>query len=482
MKMTQLLTGAAAIALVAGAAQAQTVTPAAGAGQLSGQTVMSERTGALSGNVVLGFGLDGVFATMGAGGVVQVDVQLTNATFSSIVPNTAWAAATNANCDFGTPSLGGGAGGDSVRFESQAQINLCATATGGDPDDGVLTLPVNVTNNGQDVVVTVTFTPTADAGGYGGTSVDNTVLDFAQAYTFSFTPGAVGSGQFDSTGDALIGSGVIGTFDLAASPALIREDVDNVLADVQTAATGATMLVTFPSGATGIGGVSYTPGAGPVVNCAQGAAPNDNEFSCAVTGLALDALFGGGTDPITITDDGDPLTTITTQVPTAEISFTDAANYDVSNVAASNLQELDLDDGLATETFNDGSFPWVSVRTDGGGTASAFRVTGLASDLSGTGEEIQVRAVRSNGTIGTTDWVGLTPASVDASVDGTTWTATFQSDEIGTALGVSGNVNADLEFRVRCGDTPCNDGLNANLEVLRVLSRSGIVTGTGFDG
>ena len=150
MKMTQLLTGAAAIALVAGAAQAQTVTPAAGVGQLSGQTVMSERTGALSGNVVLGFGLDGVFATMGAGGVVQVDVQLTNATFSSIVPNTAWAAATNANCDFGTPSLGGGAGGDSVRFESQAQINLCATATGGDPDDGVLTLPVNVTNNGQD--------------------------------------------------------------------------------------------------------------------------------------------------------------------------------------------------------------------------------------------------------------------------------------------------------------------------------------------
>lgn len=482
MKLVQLLSGAAAVALIAGAASAQTVTPAAGAGQLSGQTVMSERTGALAGDIVLGFGLDGEFSGMGAGGVVQVDVSLTNATFSSIVPNTAWAAATNANCDFGTPSLGGGAGGSTVRFESTGQINLCATATGGDPDDGVLTLPVDVTTNGQDVEVTVTFTATADAGTYGGESVDNTVLEFEQAYTFVFTPGAVGEGQFDSNGDDLLGGGTIGTLDLAALPALIRSDVDTALADVQTGASAASVVVTFPSGATGIGSVSYTGGVAGVIGCVQGAAPSDNEFTCAVPGADLDALIGGS-DPIIIDDDADALTSITTQVPTAAVTFTDAASYDVGDVADTDLRELDLDDGLATETFaGNNTFPWVSVRTDGGGTVSAFRLTGLASDLSVTGEEVQVRATRSNGALGSTDWVAVTPASVSASADGTTWTATFQSDEIGTALGVAGNVNADLEFRVRCNDTDCADAPNANLEILRVLSRGGIVTGTGFDG
>ncbi len=482
MKLVQLLSGAAAVALIAGAAQAQDVSVDVG-GDLIGQTVMSERTGALAGDLVLDFALDGAFAAMGAGGSVQVDVTLTNATFSGIVPANAWTAAADTDCDFGAPTLGGGAGGTTVRFTNVNQINLCDAALGaaGSPDDGTLTLPLSVTNVGDDVSVTVTFTPTADAGGYTGDTESLDILTFAQAYNFTIAAGAAGAGLFDAVGDDLLGSGTIGTIDLAALPAGIRSDLATPLADVQTAASAGEIAVTFPSGATGIGTVDYEADSG-TVNCVQGAAPNDNVFTCPASGANLDALIGGQ-DTIVIDDDADALTSITVQTPTIAMSFTDVASFDVADVAAANARELDLDDGLATETFpGNNSFPWVSVRTDGGGTVSAFRLTGLASDLSATGEEVQVRATRSNGALGSTDWVAVTPATVSASADGATWTATFQSDEIGTALGVAGNVNADLEFRVRCNDTDCNDGANANLEILRVLSRGGIVTGTGFDG
>ncbi|BDX00698.1 hypothetical protein [Maricaulis maris] len=486
MKLVQLLSGAAAVALIAGAASAQTVSVDAVAGDFIGQTVMSERTGALSGDVVLDMTLDGVFAAMGAGGQVQVDVALTNATFSGIVPANAWNAATDTDCSFGAPSLGGGAGGTSVRFVNQNQINLCDAALGvlGSADDGFLTLPLSVTTLGQDVSVTVTFTPIADAGGYTGAAEIESLLSFTQAYNFTIAAGAASSGLFDAIGDDLLGTGEIGSISLAALPVGVREDLATPVAGFATASTGGVITVTFPSGADGIGSVTYKAGGGDVA-CAQGVAPADNEFTCALSTANVDAMVAGS-DLIDIADDGDPLTTITVQTPTVEVAFTDAASYDVADVAAANVGELELDDnvGVRVPLGPNGaanSFPWTNLRSSGG-TQSNFRITGLRTDLAQDSDEcIRVTVSNSSDALPGAATACLDAADVTIAADGvaaSTWTASFNSTAVANALGITTEaVNGDISF-----DVVTNDSAAAGVgEIARLLLKNGIVTGTGFD-
>lgn len=442
MTINKLLTGAAVAALLAGAAQAQTVVnPAGGAGEFDGQTIASEVGGTLDGNVRLNFGLDGVFAAMGAGGVVQVDFTLTNATFDGIVPAGAWTAAADADCNFGAPILGGGAGSTTVRFENTAQINECDTALGaaGDPDTGFVNLPIVVTNNGDPVSINVSFTPTADAGVYAGTDVDIDLADFAQAFTYTIAAGAASSGLFNATGEALTGSGDIGTFSQAAWPAGIESDVGVALVNATDIATSGSLVVTFPSGADGLDPLQVDLAA---VACTQGAAPADNEFTCAVAVNDYDNGAPAGTIDI-IHDAG--AGSVVAQTPTAAFTVTANAGNTVSG-ATGDLAEIELDNGLDTTTL--GTFEW--VKFGDGGTESNFRIQFADEDEANAVQQIIVTvALDGNGVLAGTYNV---PMGTDASTEGRAQgsTVTFNSRALG-ATGASGN--ADISVAVEYTDT-----------------------------
>ncbi len=153
------------------------------------QTVASEVGGVLDGDLIIEFGLSDAFISMGAAGVVEAEFTLTNATFDGPLSAGSWTAASDLDCDFGSPIFGGGFGGNVVRFENTGQLNQCS---GGGANDGTLTLPIEVTNNGDPVSVNVSFTPTADAGAYAGSSTDIDLLAFAAAFDFSVTPARPG--------------------------------------------------------------------------------------------------------------------------------------------------------------------------------------------------------------------------------------------------------------------------------------------------
>ena len=435
MTINKFLGGVALAALLAGAAQAQTTSIDA-TSDFDAQTIASEIGATLSGDVVLDFALDGVFAAMGAGGAVQVDFTLTNATFSSTVPTGAWTAATDPNCDFGAPTLGGGAGGSTVRFENTAQLNLCTTPV--DADDGTITLPISVTTNGSPVSINVAFTPTADAGSYTGSDEDIDLADFAQAFTFSIDAGAAGSGLFDATGDDLTGSGTIGTLSLAAFPAGIEIDAaGTALATAQQVAASGSLVLTFPGGETGIDEANVDLGG---VACSQAA----NVFTCAVTGVQLDAIDNGapGLD-ITIDDDGDPLTVITVQTPTVVYTTTGSGSNTVSG-ATGNTAELEIDDGLDVNSLAAANFAWVRFGT--GGTESNFRAQ-FASDAEAAAvNEVRVTTAAGNGVSAQT--VTLLPDTADLGFQVLGSTVVFNSRALGAASGETGNADiTDVEVQ-----------------------------------
>lgn len=453
MTIKKLLAGASLAALVAGASHAQEAT--LGTGDFTGQVIASEYTGDIEGDLVLDFALEDAFAGMGAGGAVTAKFTLTNAVFSATVPNSAWTAAADAECNFGAPSLGGGVGGDSVSFENQAQLNLCdgsdndpSSPTAADADNGFLTLPIEVEDNSLPVSVRVEFTPTADAGTYTGSDESIDVLDNAELLSFDIdfddtaTPPV---GQFDADGDDLNGSGVIGRIvtvfnngtggvneGFLGGGTSSASTLDDVVASLD-------VILTFPEGVEGIdeANVGLNTAA-----CTQGVAPADNVFTCSVTGGGVGS-FGSETGTITIDDDGDTETGITTQTPTVAIEFTAATDFAIDDVADTDIAPLELDDGLGENEIDDSDFAW--TRIGSGGTESNFRVA-LASDLlSSNISEVYVNCGAGNGPEFGTDGVITLLPSEDPNVGFRTKgnVLSFTSAGLGDAAGASGNCDID---------------------------------------
>ncbi|WP_420431132.1 beta strand repeat-containing protein [Hyphobacterium sp.] len=428
------------------------------ASPFSGQTVASEVGGILDGNVILDFGLSNEFENMGAGGTVVVAFTLTNATFDGPLSAGSWTAATEADCDFGEPVFGGGAGGDVVRFENTGQINQCS---GFDANDGTLTLPIVVTNNGDPVSVTVTFTPTADAGTYTGSSDDLDLLAFAPAFDFSITAGAAGAGEFDASGDDLQGSGLIGTLTLADFPADIESDIGVALADATDIAASAQLVLTFPDGVSGIDETNIVLGG---VSCTQGAAPSDNVFTCALGGGDLDGIDNGaaGLD-ITIDDDANAATFVTTQTPTAVLTVTGNPNNTVSG-ASGDLAEIELDDGLDVNAITNSNFDW--VRFGSGGTESNFRIALPSTAEAEAVMQIQITVVQGNNVAAGT--INLTPGAAGTGFQVKGATVTFNSRALGATSGETGNANI-TSVALQHDETALLAGIVPGLTILRQL-------------
>lgn len=444
------------------------------ASDLYGQVLATEASSTLIGNLVLDFGLSDRFVQMGAGGEVDLLITLSNAVFDQPVNTGDFSQATDPDCAFQIAS-GGGARGSSIGFVSTGQVNACS---GFDANDGSILLPIEVVSNGDPVSVEVTLTPTNDAGSYAGDSETLEVLTFAGFVSFAIDFDAAADppvGQFDSNGDALQGTGQIariatvrdGNVDetTIGGGGASADSADDVLAS-------ADVIITFPAGATGIGGVAVS-GAGA---CTPGGGASANVFTCPATGAEVDAFDGATDGLVTITADADNQTVITPQTPTVTLELVADAGFTASAVADTDAAPLSRDDGLETTAITHGDFAWVNLR-ESGGVTSRFRITGIASGLDTlAGEGIQVTVRRTTGPIPTA--TALIPdVSLVEGANGT-WTATFSSTDLAAALGTTGlNVNGDITLALIHDDTVNHAGARA----LRLLTRNGHVTGTGFD-
>ena len=438
MTITKLLTGAAVAALLAGAAQAQDAT--IGAGDFTDQVLASEIGGTLSGDLILDITNGDDFLVLGAGATLTATVTLTNATFDGIVPAAAWTNATDADCAMSAPTLGGGAGGSSVSFASTGTINACNSAVD-DPDDGFLTLPITITNNGDPVTANISWAATVDVGTYVDNDEDVDVASFAQAFTFTIAAGAAGSGLFDATGDDLTGSGTIGSVSLAAYPAGIESALGVALADATDLATDGEVTLTFPSGVVGIDEANVDLGG---VACTQGAAPNDNVFTCGVTGLQLNAMDNGGAAlSFTIDDDANALTAVSVQTPSATLTIDGGANT-IAGAGPTDLADIEWDDGLDVNSLAAANFAWVRFGT--GGTESNFRAQ-FASDAEAAAvNEVRVTTAAGNGVSAQT--VTLLPDTADLGFQVLGSTVVFNSRALGAVSGETGNANiTDVEVQ-----------------------------------
>lgn len=467
MTTKKLLAGVALAALLSGGALAQTVT-VDGAGNFDGGVVPLELDGPLTGTAILDFALDDVFVSVGAGGVVQATFTLTNATFDGPVAAGAWTPATDANCNFGQPTLGGGAGGSSISFNSQSDTRLCGDATAAvDPNanDGTISLPISITDPDLPVTISHQFTATVDAGTYGGASGSSTIYSASDFLGGAIVAGAAGTGGFNAAGTTLEGSGVIGSFNLGVFSGLVT-DLTAALADAVPTpaagdiATGGVLTVTFPSGTTGLGAIALS--SAPAVVCAG---PVAGVFTCPLALANINAIDGGAAgDTITIVSDGNPLTSVTPQTPTASLAVTAAAGYTIGAVSGP-LAPIDLNDGVSVTPIGTSNFAW--VRIGSGGTESNFRMSFASPAAAAAVTEVRVAVAPGNGiTGGTATLLPGADVATNFRIQGST--ITFNSAAIGAALGETGNANV-TSISVQHDDVTLTPGVAAGVTPLRQL-------------
>lgn len=419
------------------AASAASVVSLDAASNFSGQVLASEATGTLTGDVVLDFGLASKFEQMGAGGVVELAVSLNNAVFASpisVAPN-----ASDNDCDFNILS-GGGVGGSSFTYQSSGTVNQCS---GFSANDASITLPISVVNNGDPVSVDVTFTPTADVGGYTGDSVSLDLLSFEQllSFTVDFDGAADPAvGLFDADGDALEGSGEIARITRVLNGNVAETAIGGGAASADSAddiIASAHLIVTFPEGATGIAGVTVS-GAGA---CTPGAGASANVFTCPASGAQVDEFDGATDGLVTLTADADPLTTVTVQTPRVALNLTGDAGFAPVDLAETLAAAIELNDGLAETaiTAAANAFDWVRIGSDG--TQSNFRIA-LANGAE-TGAITQVRVTCGSDNGGGFGLMTLepSPGNADPSVGFRTsgGVLSFTSAGLGDAANGSGN-------------------------------------------
>ena len=492
MKMTQLLTGAAAIALVAGAASAQTVTINTATSDFDGDNIVaSEFEGALAGNLILALDFNGAFASLGANGEVDMIVTLTNADFSGIV--TANPDFVDDSCDFAIQS-GGGAGGVSVTFRNAATDLYTCTNGAGTDAQATLSLPIEVSTIGESVDVSIQFVRNSGSAGYTGGTTAFDLIDYVEATGYTFTSNAnttdllvTGGTLIDWSAGAAAGNpGLLGTFsaddltDTDAGSAGIQAPTVDVagtpLASYDTVVGNNNELVFTFEDVTNITGITTTAG-----SCA-GPDTVANTITCELDGAEVNT---SNTTPVsytlTISNSAEvvaPQTIGVTFTPEAESSFSE------DGAADANFAVLDEDDGVFTaEIYANGvdpvtgsPFVWTSLR-QAGGTKSAFRMTGLNAEPTEIAVVVDQTYARSGATAPAAARAVIAADVQEDPLNAGQYTATFTSEDIATALGSDGGVNGDVHFEVVLADNTDKTTIAVN----RLLSTSGAVSGTGFD-
>ena len=487
MKMTQLLTGAAAIALLAGVASAQTVTVDAGSDvSATGNVIAAEidiANANLTGDLILNLDFTGpVFAGLGDGDFVDFTVDLTGFEFTQIVTGADVVAnGADPNCAFAIQA-GGNTGASSVTFRSTGQINACADA------DVDVTLPIVVTAAdatystetrlvGPDNLLS---SSTGDSDGVAPGSQPFVTQE--NAFSVAIADGQ-NPADLDAPAYILFGGNTedsFGTLQVVDSGAAFA-DLAGTAMDFDDVVTDDNTLTITLSDATGIDISADGADDGTDPNCT----PSGTTCVIDLADGDLTGTVAGGAVDILVVSENDALAPVVDQNLSAALSLDAESNYSVAGITGltGDLDPIGRDDGVGLAgTF--GAFPWTSLRTTGG-TLSRFRITGLDTDLAQDDDEcIVVNVLASSGALpdGNSACIPNVVISAsneaDANADGE-WTATFSSADIAEGLGITTEtINGDIEFDIRIADTVlAQEGEN----VLRLYAKGGIVTGTGFD-
>ena len=481
MTLNKLLAGAAMAALLCGAAQAEPTIVVAPGGDFNGKTLANETLSpatTLEGNLILNIDVVEAFITAGAGAIIDLTVNLTNATWSIPVPDGSMdIAGADAFCAFSVdPDLDGGFGQDTVTYYSSGQVNLCDGAT----PDGVngalvLTLPVEVTDSTQPIGVEVVFTPRVNPGGYSEETViidAEDLLDYDNALVFTIAAGDDADNELNTDGDGFLGGatpGDLGSLALAYDDALFY-DLDNDLAaagggiDAGDIIESAALEVAFDD-VTGID--SLMLGAGPCTLAGT-------TFTCDLDAAAITALAGGSSDIVFVLGGVDGASQ---QTPSASLSVVADADSNADaevfeGLTATDLAEITLDNGLDVEEINNSNFAW--VRVGAGGTESNFRIQFADADEASAVTEVRVDLEAGNGVDAqTVTLVEQGTAATGFLAQGAT--ITFNSRALGAESGDTGNANisnVELQFN-EAALNGMGQSAVADLQILRQLVNRG---------
>ncbi|WP_375284163.1 hypothetical protein [Marinicauda pacifica] len=405
MKLSHLLTGAALVALTAGAAQAQVPNAFVQVGNFDGAAADEDfgATQKFASEVALattkpngelefrvdartaGTGGTGLFDGLGASDKATITIALSGGLyFDAQIVDADFVNTSASGCDFNLQS-GGAAGSQSATFVSASNTALCDVNV----NDMVFDFEIEVQGagnftttisgpNGQLYSEVYDGSPTtvaAPALVTVGTGVTVAVAADTTATEADNATSAAGI-RFDTLDGG--GDNVLGTISFADTGAIVdfgaAGPANNTDFDLGTHATGASFSVTLPSKA-GFTGVRFAGGANADITFPTSS--NTATATIAASALVLGDL--NDTDTITVSLLGDAVdgVAIAFQNPTMSASFTGATNVDLSGKAVSNaaLQTITLEDTATTAD----TFKWVG---DGGaGTASIFRcdITGSTS-------------------------------------------------------------------------------------------------------
>lgn len=533
MKMVQLLSGAAAAALIAGTASAQLadVEGTVNNDILTTTVIAAEQTGVVSDEISIGFDVIGggnpdPFASVGANETVEFNITLTNATFTSALAAGVWDTdSVNAGnaCSFGNISSGGGLGQNFVTWQNQLASGAACTQALFDSDiaiaAGDIRARISRTDASQPVTISYGFRPAGSANFTADTQTE-TLMVTANAYGPTATAGTAANSLLNATGTAFQGgaTGVLGSvsanFTAVTTSAITLATGGNVAAGAAirvdgdaantTAANDTVAAVTAGDGINAVGDIVATVQFADLTGIAtvtfDGVACDLNTTANTATCDDLTpANFDGGANNVAFTLTALATDVVQPQTPTVALAVTDNAEFTIAGMAATALSPIAWDDGVTARVPNyvnpgitvaagastavaGNSFPWTNLRTSGG-TQSNFRITGLRSNLTTDADEgIFVTVANSSAALPGAATAKLDLADVNITADGVaanTWTATFNSTAVANALGVTTEaLNGDISFETRVHDAaPAGNG-----EISRLLIKNGVVTGTGFDG
>ncbi len=509
MKLTQLLTSVAAVALLAGTAQAQLadVGGVAGTDITTTTVIADEFTGSVADEILLTFnaGAD-PFATVGVGESVEFNITLTNAVFTVAVPAAAWDTdATNeapntSTCDFGNVSAGGGLGQSTVSWTRQiAAPNECTQALF-NGDVGDLRIAIERADASLPATIQYGFRPVATANFTADTQTE-TLLVNASAYNPDVDAGDAADNLLSSDGTAATGgfTGDLGHINggfLAATAAIISRTEGDLAAGAdirEDADAGATLpVITAGDGIAGAGDIVATIQFADLtgiqsVTLAGDACDLDTNANTATCDDLTPAEFDATDRDILFTLTADATDVVAQQTPTVTLAITDENNWNIEGIStAQNLAAISWDDGVTNRTpiMADNTpnlFRWTNLRTSGG-TQSNFRITNMGTNLTVDSDEcIQVTVSNTSGALPGNATACLAANDVTVTADGVAanrWTATFNSTAVANALGVTNEaINGDIRFVVITND---NAGTVVP-EISRLLIKNGIVSGTAFD-
>jgi len=486
VKLEQLLTGAAAAAVLTGSAVAQTVTTSVTASDfVEGVDIAAEYTGDLSGNLILDLDFDDAFVELGTLGRVDMVITLTNAEFSA--PVAAAPDFADSDCDF-VIHADGKDGDATITYRSaNGSLGSCANVDDGDGEDEAettLSLPIEVStpgsvdgDDGESVSARIEFVRVSGSATYTGRTISINLIDYVAAtgYTYTANPEkddllvTGGTRIFWADAVAADNPGWVGDF---SADKLGEVDIDldgEALGSYDTVLANDSEVIFSFEDFTNITGMDFTRHGG---ECREPDAAA-NTVTCLLTGAQVDSSVDlpiaffvhiSATLPVVA-----PQNISVEFKPSTETGWTD------EGIASTPSGVLDEDDGVGITSI--GHFPWTSLRPSGG-TRSVFRITGLKAMPTEIAVNLGTTYVREGGTAPTSRRGVITGVDVrEDALNKGEYIATFTSEDMAAALGSAGGVNADVSF-----DVTLPDGTETGtLQIIRLLSTAGVVNSTSFD-